>query len=219
MIICHSLRFALNDKVPDAGQHYSIIDTPRWTSKVGPRHEIGGADCCLLRRSVLSTADALPAVVACAGTDHRRSGRARATGVWNDAVLDAYVRVTCDAPGGDVVGDIRVDSLATLELSQVTATAQYVHRTPSLIATASEDYFLVTSRPTGSVRSSRTGAPPCCGRATSRSTTRPARTSCASTPRSSSTCSCSPVRRCAPSCGARRSSRRDGSAARGAPGT
>src|SRR5690349_11013796 len=38
---------------------------------------------------------------------------------WNDAVSDAYVRLDTTAPGGDVVGDIRVDALATLELSRV----------------------------------------------------------------------------------------------------
>jgi AraC-like DNA-binding protein len=68
---------------------------------------------------------------------------------WNEAVSDAYVRLTCDAPGRDVVGDIRVDSLATLELSRVTATAQHVRRTPSLIATAAEDYFLVSIQTEG----------------------------------------------------------------------
>src|SRR4051794_23037438 len=63
---------------------------------------------------------------------------------WNDAVSAAYVSLTCDTPTADVVGDIRVDSLATLELSQVTATAQRVQRTPSLIASTAEDYFLVS---------------------------------------------------------------------------
>ena len=68
---------------------------------------------------------------------------------WNDAVSDAYVPLACDAPGGDVVGDIRVDSLATLELSRVTSTAQRVHRTPSLIARAVEDWFLVSIQTEG----------------------------------------------------------------------
>jgi AraC-like DNA-binding protein len=68
---------------------------------------------------------------------------------WNDAVSDAYVQLTCDAPGSDVVGDIRVDSLATLELSRVTATAQLVRRTPSLIARTAEDYFLVSIQTAG----------------------------------------------------------------------
>lgn len=68
---------------------------------------------------------------------------------WNAAVSDAYVELSCGAPGGDVVGDIRVDSLATLELSRVTATAQRVQRTPSLIARAAADYFLVSIQTSG----------------------------------------------------------------------
>ena len=68
---------------------------------------------------------------------------------WNEAVSDAYVQLSCDAPGGDVVGDIRVDSLATLELSRVAASAQRVTRTPSLIARAAEDYFLVSIQTRG----------------------------------------------------------------------
>jgi hypothetical protein len=99
---------------------------------------------------------------------------------WNDAVSDAYVRLDTTAPDGDVVGDIRVDALATLELSRVTATAQLVRRTPSLIASA--------SRRAASASSRRTGARPSCNRATSRSTTPPGPTSCGSTGRSSSTC-------------------------------
>jgi AraC-like DNA-binding protein len=68
---------------------------------------------------------------------------------WNEAVSDAYVRLDTTAPGRDVVGEIRVDSLATLELSRVTATAQHVRRTPSLIAAAAEDYFLVSIQTDG----------------------------------------------------------------------
>lgn len=71
---------------------------------------------------------------------------------WNAAVSDAYVELSCHAPEGDVVGDIRVDSLATLELSRVTATAQSVQRTPSLIARAAADYFLVSIQTSGTGR-------------------------------------------------------------------
>ncbi|MEU7815385.1 helix-turn-helix domain-containing protein [Pseudonocardia sp. NPDC049154] len=74
---------------------------------------------------------------------------------WNAAVSDAYVRLSCTAPDGDVVGDIRVDSLATLELSRVTATAQHVVRTPSLIASTAEDYFLVSLQTRGAGRISQ----------------------------------------------------------------
>jgi AraC-like DNA-binding protein len=68
---------------------------------------------------------------------------------WNEAVSDTYVRLDTTAPGGDVVGEIRADSLATLELSRVTASAQHVRRTPSLIAAAAEDYFLVSIQTDG----------------------------------------------------------------------
>jgi AraC-like DNA-binding protein len=68
---------------------------------------------------------------------------------WNEAVSDTYVRLDTTAPGSDVVGEIRVDSLATLELSRVTASAQHVRRTPSLIAAAAEDYFLVSIQTDG----------------------------------------------------------------------
>lgn len=68
---------------------------------------------------------------------------------WNEAVSAAYVRLTCDAPADDVVGDIKVDSLATPDLSQVTATAQRVRRTPALIAATAEDYFLVSIQTAG----------------------------------------------------------------------
>jgi AraC-like DNA-binding protein len=68
---------------------------------------------------------------------------------WNEAVSDTYVRLDTTAPGSDVVGEIRANSLATLELSRVTATAQQVRRTPSLIAAAAEDYFLVSIQTDG----------------------------------------------------------------------
>ena len=124
---------------------------------------------------------------------------------WNDAVSDAYVRLDTTAPGGDVVGDIRVDALATLELSRVTATAQLVRRTPSLIATAAEDFFLVSIQTRGTGLVTQDGARRSCSRATSRSTTPPGPTSCGSTAPSSSTCSCCRARRCARSCAALRS--------------
>jgi hypothetical protein len=93
-----------------------------------------------------------------------------------------------------------VDSLATLELSQVTATAQHVRRTPSLIAATAEDYFLVSIQTKGVgaiVQDGRTAVlQP--GDFALYDSTRP--TSCDSTTTSSSTCSCSPARRCGRSC-------------------
>lgn len=68
---------------------------------------------------------------------------------WNEAVSDTYVRLDTTAPSHDVVGEIRADTLATLELSRVTATAQRVRRTASLIAAAAEDYFLVSIQTRG----------------------------------------------------------------------
>ena len=70
---------------------------------------------------------------------------------WTDMVCHTYVQLECDAPaGGDVIdGEIVSDELATLQLSRVTATAQFVRRTPALIARASEDHFLVSIQTQG----------------------------------------------------------------------
>ena len=70
---------------------------------------------------------------------------------WTDMVCDTYVQLQCDAPAGtDVIdGEIVSDELATLQLSRVTATAQFVRRTPALIARASEDNFLVSIQTQG----------------------------------------------------------------------
>lgn len=70
---------------------------------------------------------------------------------WIDAVCDTYVQLDCDVPHGadSIDGEIRLDTLATLELSRVTATAQHVKRTPAKIARASEDYFLVSIQTQG----------------------------------------------------------------------
>lgn len=70
---------------------------------------------------------------------------------WVDAVCDTYVQLDCDAPpgAGSIDGEIRLDTLATLELSRVTASAQRVRRTPAKISRASEDYFLVSIQTQG----------------------------------------------------------------------
>jgi AraC-like DNA-binding protein len=70
---------------------------------------------------------------------------------WTDLVCDTYVQLECDAyPGGEGIdGEIAADSLATLQLSRVTATGQVVRRTPAKIARASEDYFLVSIQTEG----------------------------------------------------------------------
>jgi len=70
-------------------------------------------------------------------------------------VCDTYVRLECDAPGDAPVntpgieGEIAADTLATLQLSRVTASAQTVRRTPPKIARASGDYFLVSIQTRG----------------------------------------------------------------------
>jgi AraC-like DNA-binding protein len=76
---------------------------------------------------------------------------------WNEAVSDTYVRLDTTTPDRDVVGEIRVDSLATLDLSRVTATAQHVRRTQSLIAATAEDYFLVSIQTDGAGRITQDG--------------------------------------------------------------
>ena len=69
---------------------------------------------------------------------------------WTDMVCDTYVQLECDVPGdapggtAGIEGEIAADTLATLQLSRVTASAQTVRRTPAKIARASEDYFLVS---------------------------------------------------------------------------
>lgn len=65
---------------------------------------------------------------------------------WVEAVCESYVQLECDAPARDrpFRGDIALDQLATLGLSRVTAAPQHVRRTPAKIATATEDYFLVS---------------------------------------------------------------------------
>ena len=70
---------------------------------------------------------------------------------WTDVVCDTYVQLDCEPPAGAdaVEGEIVADSLATLQLSRVTATAQQVRRTPAKIARASEDYFLVSIQTQG----------------------------------------------------------------------
>jgi AraC-like DNA-binding protein len=70
---------------------------------------------------------------------------------WTDLVCDTYVQLECDPPPGAdrIDGEIVADELASLQLSRVTATAQFVKRTPALIARASEDHFLVSIQTQG----------------------------------------------------------------------
>ena len=70
---------------------------------------------------------------------------------WVDAVCDTYVQLDCEAPDTDstITGEIQLDTLATLGLSRVTASAQRVRRTSAKIAQATEDYFLVSIQTAG----------------------------------------------------------------------
>lgn len=70
---------------------------------------------------------------------------------WSDIVSDAYVQLECEAPArrSTIEGSIAFTQLATLSLTQVTATAQRVHRTPAKISQSTEDYFLVSIQTSG----------------------------------------------------------------------
>lgn len=70
---------------------------------------------------------------------------------WTDMVCNTYVQLDCDAAAGrsGIEGHIDADTLATLQLSRVTATPQVVRRTAAKIARATEDYFLVSIQTQG----------------------------------------------------------------------
>lgn len=70
---------------------------------------------------------------------------------WSDIVSDAYVQLECEAAAGKttIEGSVAITQLATLCLTQVTATAQRVHRTPAKISQSTEDYFLVSIQTSG----------------------------------------------------------------------
>jgi AraC-like DNA-binding protein len=70
---------------------------------------------------------------------------------WIEAVCDTYVQLDCDVPRRDAPfhGTIEANQLATLGLSRVTASPQWVRRTPAKIARTTEDYFLVSIQTKG----------------------------------------------------------------------
>lgn len=70
---------------------------------------------------------------------------------WVEAVCNTYVQLDCDTPQRDGVfkGTIEANQLATLGLSRVTSSQQWVRRTPQKIARATEDYFLVSIQTRG----------------------------------------------------------------------
>jgi AraC-like DNA-binding protein len=70
---------------------------------------------------------------------------------WIEAVCNTYVQLDCDAPKRDQPfnGTIEANQLATLGLSRVTSSPQWVRRTPAKISRATEDYFLVSIQTKG----------------------------------------------------------------------
>ena len=70
---------------------------------------------------------------------------------WVEAVCNTYVQLDCDTPQRDRTfgGTIEANRLATLGLSRVTSSPQWVRRTPQKIARATEDYFLVSIQTKG----------------------------------------------------------------------
>lgn len=70
---------------------------------------------------------------------------------WIEAVCDTYVQLECDTPQREQAfrGMIEANQLATLGLSRVTASPQWVRRTPAKIGRATEDYFIVSIQTKG----------------------------------------------------------------------
>jgi AraC-like DNA-binding protein len=71
---------------------------------------------------------------------------------WTETVSDAFVNLECKADGGhdSIDGELSIQSLASLDLARVHASAQSVHRTPAGIAASSADYYLVGVQTQGS---------------------------------------------------------------------
>jgi AraC-like DNA-binding protein len=70
---------------------------------------------------------------------------------WVEAVCNTYVQLDCDTPQREQAfcGTIEANQLATLGLSRVTASPQWVRRTQAKIARATEDYFIVSIQTKG----------------------------------------------------------------------
>jgi AraC-like DNA-binding protein len=71
---------------------------------------------------------------------------------WTDTVSDTFVDLECRSSGGreSIDGEISVQSLASLDVARVRASAQSVHRTPAGIAASDHDYYLVGVQTEGS---------------------------------------------------------------------
>lgn len=85
-------------------------------------------------------APALPARVllstAQAGSDDRLA-------YWLDMICKVYARLECERPASEVFGEISVNQLGTLALTQVRSNVQLVQRTPSMISSDLRDSCLV----------------------------------------------------------------------------
>jgi AraC-like DNA-binding protein len=71
---------------------------------------------------------------------------------WTESVSEAFVSLDCRADAGreDIEGELSVQSLGSLGVATVRATAQSVHRTPASIAASAEDFYLVGVQTAGS---------------------------------------------------------------------
>ena len=71
---------------------------------------------------------------------------------WTETVSDTFVDLECRSSGGheSIDGELAVQSLASLDLARVRASAQSVHRTPAGIAASSDSYYLVGIQTKGS---------------------------------------------------------------------
>lgn len=78
---------------------------------------------------------------------------------WTDMVCSTYVQLDCDTAAGahTIAGTIGSATLATLQLSQVTSTAQVVRRSAARIARDCEDFFLVSIQTRGEGRLEQDG--------------------------------------------------------------
>ena len=78
---------------------------------------------------------------------------------WTESVSEAFVSLECRAGAGheDIQGELSVQSLGSLDLARVRATAQSVHRTPTSIDSSGEDFYLVGVQTEGSCTVSQTG--------------------------------------------------------------
>ena len=78
---------------------------------------------------------------------------------WTESVSEAFVSLDCRAAAGheDIQGELSLQSLGSIDLARVRATAQSVHRTSTSIRSSHEDFFLVGIQTAGSCTVSQAG--------------------------------------------------------------